>query len=188
MLSATWDVELMGGIATDEQSGQIVRAADRHLYDPNVGGYRLNSDFGPAAERLSMSLGRCFGFAFGHKENGAMFSHMAVMYANALYRRGLVREADGAWVAGQALDHAYWREVQARVDRPELRERFENAWFSPEDVPALDLIRWGKTPLLVHTAQSRSCPGARVFRRHRPGPRPGAVGDGWNRSRDRVGF
>jgi cellobiose phosphorylase len=39
-----------------------------------------------------MSLGRCFGFAFGHKENGAMFSHMAVMYANALYKRDLVQE------------------------------------------------------------------------------------------------
>jgi cellobiose phosphorylase len=83
---------LMGGIATDEQARQIVQAADRYLHDPNVGGYRLNTDFGPASEKLSMSLGRCFGFAFGHKENGAMFSHMAVMYANALYQRGLVRE------------------------------------------------------------------------------------------------
>ncbi len=83
---------LMGGIATDEQARQIVRAADRYLYDPDVGGYRLNTDFGAASERLSMSLGRCFGFAFGHKENGAMFSHMAAMYANALYKRGLVRE------------------------------------------------------------------------------------------------
>ena len=83
---------LMGGIATDEQARQIVRAADRYLYDPGVGGYRLNTDFGRAAERLSMKLGRCFGFAFGHKENGAMFSHMAVMYANALYKRGLVQE------------------------------------------------------------------------------------------------
>jgi cellobiose phosphorylase len=83
---------LMGGIATDEQARQIVRAADRYLYDPNVGGYRLNTDFGPASESLSMSLGRCFGFAYGHKENGAMFSHMAVMYANALYQRGLVPE------------------------------------------------------------------------------------------------
>jgi cellobiose phosphorylase len=83
---------LMGGVATDEQARQIVRAADRYLYDPSVGGYRLNTDFGPAAERLSMSLGRCFGFAYGHKENGAMFSHMAVMYANALYKRDLVPE------------------------------------------------------------------------------------------------
>ena len=53
-----------------------------------MGGYRLNTDFGG----VQLNLGRCFGFAFGHKENGAMFSHMAVMYANALYQRGLVRE------------------------------------------------------------------------------------------------
>jgi cellobiose phosphorylase len=33
-----------------------------------------------------------FGFAYGHKENGAVFAHMAVMYANALYQRGFVRE------------------------------------------------------------------------------------------------
>ena len=79
---------LMGGIATDEQALDVVRAVDRYLFDPKVGGYRLNTDFG---ETL-FSLGRCFGFAFGHKENGAMFSHMAVMYAYALYRRGLVRE------------------------------------------------------------------------------------------------
>ncbi len=79
---------LMGGIATDEQAREIARAADRFLYDPAVGGYRLNTDFGDAAPKL----GRCFGFAYGHKENGAMFSHMAVMYAYALYRRGLVRE------------------------------------------------------------------------------------------------
>jgi cellobiose phosphorylase len=79
---------LMGGIATDEQARHIVRTADRYLYDPAVGGYRLNSYFGGAAPKL----GRCFGFAYGHKENGAMFSHMAVMYAYALYRRGLVRE------------------------------------------------------------------------------------------------
>jgi cellobiose phosphorylase len=37
-------------------------------------------------------LGRMFGFAYGHKENGAVFSHMTVMYANALYQRGFVAE------------------------------------------------------------------------------------------------
>jgi cellobiose phosphorylase len=79
---------LMGGIATDEQARQIVRAAERYLKDPAVGGYRLNTDFGG----VQLALGRCFGFAYGHKENGAMFSHMAVMVANALYKRGLVRE------------------------------------------------------------------------------------------------
>jgi cellobiose phosphorylase len=33
-----------------------------------------------------------FGFAYGHKENGAVFSHMAIMYANALYKRGFAKE------------------------------------------------------------------------------------------------
>jgi len=78
---------LMGGIATDEQAPELVRAVEHYLFDPTVGGYRLNTDFG----EVCLNLGRCFGFAFGEKENGAMFSHMAVMYANALYRRGFVR-------------------------------------------------------------------------------------------------
>ena len=79
---------LMSGIATDEQARHIVRSVERYLYDATVSGYRLNTNFG----ETWLNLGRCFGFAFGTKENGAMFSHMAVMYANALYRRGLVRE------------------------------------------------------------------------------------------------
>ncbi len=79
---------LLGGVATEEQAHTIVAAADRYLYAANMGGYRLNTDFG----EVLLNLGRCFGYAYGHKENGAMFSHMAVMYANALYRRGLVHE------------------------------------------------------------------------------------------------
>jgi cellobiose phosphorylase len=79
---------LLGDVATAEQARAIVAAADRYLYAENMGGYRLNTDFGD----VLLNLGRCFGYAYGHKENGAMFSHMAVMYANALYRRGLVHE------------------------------------------------------------------------------------------------
>jgi cellobiose phosphorylase len=79
---------LMGGLATEEQALEIVRAADHYLYDSSVGGYRLNTDF----HEVMLNLGRAFGFAFGHKENGAMFSHMAAMYANALYQRGLIPE------------------------------------------------------------------------------------------------
>ena len=33
-----------------------------------------------------------FGFAYGEKENGAVFSHMTVMFANSLYQNGFVRE------------------------------------------------------------------------------------------------
>jgi len=79
---------LLGDVATAEQARAIVAAADHYLYAESMGGYRLNTDFGD----VLLNLGRCFGYAFGHKENGAMFSHMAVMYANALYRRGLVHE------------------------------------------------------------------------------------------------
>ena len=79
---------LMSGVATDAQAADIICAVNRHLYDESVGGPRLNTDFGEVLH----NLGRCFGFAYGHKENGAMFTHMAVMYANALYRRGFVRE------------------------------------------------------------------------------------------------
>ncbi|GIO86362.1 hypothetical protein J25TS5_32940 [Paenibacillus faecis] len=78
---------IMGGVATEEQVGKITAAVDRYLKDERIG-YRLNSRFGG----IQQDLGRAFGFAFGHKENGAMFSHMTVMYANALYKRGFVKE------------------------------------------------------------------------------------------------
>jgi cellobiose phosphorylase len=80
---------LMGGIATDAQAGEMIQSIDRYLFDVNVGGYRLNTNF----KEVLLNMGRCFGFAYGHKENGAMFSHMAVMYAYALYQRGYAHEA-----------------------------------------------------------------------------------------------
>ncbi len=79
---------VMSGTATDAQTAAITRSADRYLYRKELGGYRLNTDF----KELKFDMGRMFGFAYGEKENGAVFSHMAVMYANALYRRGFVRE------------------------------------------------------------------------------------------------
>ncbi len=79
---------IMSGIASPEQIRETIRAVNYYLKDPRLGGYRLNTDFGG----IQTNLGRGFGFAFGHKENGAVFSHMVVMYANALYRRGFIRE------------------------------------------------------------------------------------------------
>lgn len=87
---------IMGGVATDEQVDKIHAAVERYLKDEHIG-YRLNSRFGG----IQQNLGRAFGFAFGHKENGAMFSHMTVMYANALYKRGYVQEGY------QVLDSIY---------------------------------------------------------------------------------
>lgn len=79
---------LMSGVATDRQVKEIVKASDAHLYRKEIGGYRLNTDF----HEVKMDLGRMFGFAYGHKENGAVFSHMSTMFGNALYRRNASKE------------------------------------------------------------------------------------------------
>ena len=79
---------IMSNTATQEQVAKICQSADRYLYVPEVGGYRLNTNF----HEMKFDLGRMFGFAYGEKENGAVFSHMTVMYANALYQRGFVKE------------------------------------------------------------------------------------------------
>ena len=79
---------IMSGVATDEQVRDIISSADQYLYDEKAGGYRLNTNFG----EVKTNMGRMFGFAYGQKENGAVFSHMAVMYGNALYTRGFKKE------------------------------------------------------------------------------------------------
>lgn len=90
---------IMSGTAEDSQVEKITRSADHYLYQKEIGGYRLNTDF----HELKFDMGRMFGFAYGEKENGAVFSHMAVMYANALYHRGFVKEG---WKALKALADA----------------------------------------------------------------------------------
>lgn len=79
---------ILSGTATDEQIEKISRCADKYLYEKRMGGYRLNTNF----HEVKLDLGRMFGFAYGHKENGAVFCHMAVMYAYALYERGFAQE------------------------------------------------------------------------------------------------
>lgn len=79
---------LLSGTANDEQAQQIIRAADWYLCDANRGGYCLNTDF----HEVKLDMGRMFGFSYGSKENGAVFCHMAVMYAYALYSRGFAEE------------------------------------------------------------------------------------------------
>ena len=71
-----------------KQIKAICNSADKYLFDQKAGGYRLNTDF----KEEKFDLGRMFGFAYGEKkENGAVFSHMAVMYANALYKQGFIK-------------------------------------------------------------------------------------------------
>ena len=79
---------IMSKVATQEQMEAICKSAKKYLYNKEVGGYRINTNF--FEEKYDM--GRMFGFAYGEKENGAVFSHMTVMYANALYKNGFIRE------------------------------------------------------------------------------------------------
>lgn len=109
---------IMGGTATTEQIRSIVQSADKYLYDAKVGGYRLNTDF----HELKTDLGRMFGFAYGEKENGAVFSHMAVMYANALYRRGFAKEG---YRALQALADTAMQFETSKI-YPGIPEYFNN--------------------------------------------------------------
>jgi cellobiose phosphorylase len=109
---------LMGGIADPEQTQEIIKSVDYYLFDANVGGYRLNTDF----NEVLLNMGRCFGFSYGDKENGAMFSHMAVMYAYALYERGFAREAY------KVLSHIYSQSINFNVSRmyPGIPEYFNS--------------------------------------------------------------
>jgi len=87
-------LEHRGALLTAEanaaQAKTALESARKYLWDKKTGGLRLNTDFG--AEQYD--LGRAFSFIYGDKENGAVFSHMVVMYAFALYKYGLV---DDAW-------------------------------------------------------------------------------------------
>jgi cellobiose phosphorylase len=79
---------IMSGAATNDQIAMAFLAASHILKDPNTGGFRLTTPLGPN----SWNFGRGFALIYGEKENGGMFSHMAVMFMNALYSRGFVKE------------------------------------------------------------------------------------------------
>lgn len=109
---------IMSGTASEKQIASICKSADKYLYDEKAGGYRLNTNF----KEEKFDLGRMFGFAYGEKENGAVFSHMTVMYANALYKRGFVKEGYKALKA--LLDAA--RDFDKSVMYPGLPEYYNN--------------------------------------------------------------
>ncbi len=79
---------VMFGYANREKIQCILKSVMRLLWDKELNGLRLNTDF----KELQPDLGRAFSFAFGHKENGSFFSHMNVMFANALYKQGWAEE------------------------------------------------------------------------------------------------
>ncbi|MGE5308079.1 MAG: GH36-type glycosyl hydrolase domain-containing protein [Deltaproteobacteria bacterium] len=104
---------VMSGVATDGQVARVWKSLNSYLRDKTLGGYRLNTDFGP----VQMKLGRAFGFSYGDKENGAFFNHMAVMLANALYSRGFVRE--GAQVFSSIREMSFSERAQVPPVLPE---------------------------------------------------------------------
>lgn len=99
---------LMSQVATQAQTKQILTAVKRYLYDPAMGGIRLNTDF----KQEQHDLGRAFSFVYGEKENGSIFCHMVVMLAYALYQQGFVLEA---W---EALSSLY--RLAAQTDKSKI--------------------------------------------------------------------
>mgnify|MGYP001551166914 CR=1 FL=1 len=94
---------LLNNIATPEQAISLSKKTREVLYDETLGGYQLNSLY----DATKHPLGRAFYFAYHHKENGAVFSHMAMMYAFGLYQYHLVDLGREAYMAilNRALDH-----------------------------------------------------------------------------------
>ena len=61
---------IMSGTADDEQVKKIA-AANKYLYAPEVGGYRLNTDF----KEIKTDMGRMYGFAYGQKKMARVLSY-----------------------------------------------------------------------------------------------------------------
>ncbi len=109
---------VMGGVASTEQIKKIIEASNDILFDENVKGYRLNSKL---KEDLH-NIGRFMGFGYGHKENGAVFEHMNVMYGNALYKRGFVKE--GSVIIRGVYD--YVNDIEKSKCLPGIPEYFDS--------------------------------------------------------------
>lgn len=109
---------VMSRVADPNQVREIFKTAKRYLKDKQHGGWRLNTDF----HAVRPDLGRAFSFAYGEKENGAFFSHMVVMFANALYQRGFVNEGR------EVLDSVYRMCVRTEKSRiyPGIPEYFNS--------------------------------------------------------------
>lgn len=107
---------IISGVATEQQTGQILKSAMKYLFDRKLNGFHLNTDF----KEEQHNLGRAFSFVYGDKENGAFFNHMSVMFAYGLYKRGFAKEG---W---QALSSIYEMAVDTQKSKiyPCLPEYF----------------------------------------------------------------
>lgn len=93
---------LLSHTPTDEQAKHVAITTKSMLFDRRRGGYALNTNY----KKILTNMGRAYGFAYGHKENGAVFSHMVMMYAYGLYRYHLSHEGREAWftLLNRAMD------------------------------------------------------------------------------------
>lgn len=80
---------LLSETLSPKQADQIRLKTKKLLFEPQIGGYHLNSDY----QKVLSNMGRAYGFAYNHKENGAIFSHMVIMYVYGLFKYNFV--ADG---------------------------------------------------------------------------------------------
>ena len=87
-------IALLSQTATKEQAKKIAKRTKELLFEKELGGYHLNTNY----KKVLMNMGRAYGFAYNHKENGAIFSHMAVMYAYGLYQYQLIDEGHEAMI------------------------------------------------------------------------------------------
>jgi len=108
---------IMSQVANTAQIKKILMNVDRYLYDRSIGGIRLNTDF----KKEQHDLGRAFSFAYGDKENGAVFSHMVVMFAYALYQQGFAYQG---WRALSSLYKLATNTVKSKI-YPCLPEYFD---------------------------------------------------------------
>jgi len=108
---------IMSTVASPQQVRQSWEAIKKYLKDKKLSGFHLNTDL----EKPYLELGRAFGFSYGDKENGAFFSHMNVMLANALYKRGFVREGK------EVIDSIYTMATAPQANIPPVLPEYFNS-------------------------------------------------------------
>jgi len=108
---------VLSGVASGDQVKLVWRAVNKYLKDKEFGGIRLNTDL----KDPHLALGRAYGFSYGDKENGAFFSHMCVMLANALYKRFFISQGR------EVLDSVYRMAVSDRSAIPPVLPEYFNS-------------------------------------------------------------
>lgn len=95
-------IALLSETPTKKEAQIMSEFVRNELFEKEVGGYHLNSNH----KNVLVDMGRAYGFAYGHKENGAVFSHMVMMYAYGLYQYDLIELGHEAWytLLKQAID------------------------------------------------------------------------------------